>query len=111
MSQNVSPWLRPRLVRKYLSDREVVVAWPVRGKNQYRIAFADGYVVSMTMNGEGVPTFSLQKYFYGGGGVDPYVSEDLYSYPSIVPAAVSSQLDDNGEERIHIAPYIDEESV
>lgn len=63
MSQDISPWLRPRLVRKYTSDREVEVAWPVRHKNQYRLAFSDGYVVSMTMNGQSVPTFSKQKYF------------------------------------------------
>ena len=28
--------------------------------------------------------------------------EDKYSYPSVVPAAVSSQLDQGGEERIHV---------
>lgn len=63
MSADVSPWLRPRLVRKYTSEKEVVVAWPVRSKNQYRLAFSDGYVLSMTMNGQAVPTFSKQKYF------------------------------------------------
>lgn len=31
----------------------------------------------------------------------------IYSQPSIVPAAVSSELDNHGEERIHIAPYED----
>lgn len=40
-----------------------------------------------------------------------YVTEEapvsIYSQPSIVPAAVSSQLDVTGEERIHIAPYED----
>lgn len=64
MSQDVSPWLRPRLVRKNTSDKEIVVAWPVRSKNQYRLAFADGYVLSMTLNGQqAIPTFSKQKYF------------------------------------------------
>lgn len=64
MSQSVSPWLRPRLIRKNTSDKEVVVAWPVRSKNQYRIAFADGYVMSMTINSgmQTAPTFSFQKY-------------------------------------------------
>lgn len=64
MSQDVSPWLRPRLVRRYTSDKEVVVAWPVRSKNQYRLAFADGYVLSMTLNAgqQSAPTFSLQMY-------------------------------------------------
>lgn len=64
MSQDISPWLRPRLVRKYTSDKEVVVAWPVRSKNQYRLAFSDGYVMSMTLNAgqQSAPTFSFQKY-------------------------------------------------
>jgi hypothetical protein len=64
MSQDISPWLRPRLVRKYTSDKEVVVAWPVRSKNQYRIAFADGYIMSMTLNAgqQSAPTFSFQQY-------------------------------------------------
>lgn len=106
-SQAISPWLRPRLVRKYTSDKEVAVAWPVRSKNQYRLAFHDGYVVSMTMNGQSVPTFSYQKYFYQPDPTDPYVSDDLYSYPAMVPAAISSQLDDAGQERIHIAPYVE----
>lgn len=106
LSQDVSPWLRPRLVRKYTSEKEVAVAWPVRSKNQYRLAFSDGYVLSMTMNGQAVPTFSKQKYFYEPSGEwEP--QEDMYLMPAIVPAAVSSELDDSGEERIHIAPYVD----
>jgi len=64
MSQDVSPWLRPRLLRKYTSNKEVVVAWPVRSKNQYRLCFADGYVLSMTLNAgsQSAPTFSFQRY-------------------------------------------------
>lgn len=104
MSQPISPWLRPRLVRKATSDKEVVVAWPVRSKNQYKLAFADGYVMSMTMNygQQSAPTFSKQKYFVTEADVD-YGDITLYEYPSIYPIAVSSQLDDGGEERIHVA--------
>lgn len=104
MSQPISPWLRPRLVRKYTSDKEVVVAWPVRSKNQYKLAFSDGYVMSMTMNygQQGAPTFAKQKYFVTTPGVD-YGELPLIMYPSIYPIAVSSQLDDGGEERIHVA--------
>lgn len=104
MSQPISPWLRPRLVRKYTSDKEVVVAWPVRSKNQYKLAFSDGYVMSMTMNygQQSAPTFAKQKYFVTSPGVD-YGELPLIMYPSIYPIAVSSQLDDGGEERIHVA--------
>lgn len=102
LSQQVSPWLRPRLIRKAESDREVVVAWPVRSKNQYKLAFSDGYVLSMTMNygTQQAPTFSKQKYFTWDNET---IYTSLYDYPSIVPAAISSELDDNGEERIHVA--------
>lgn len=104
LSQPVSPWLRPRLVRKYTSNKEVVVAWPVRSKNQYKLAFADGYVLSMTMNygQQSAPTFAKQKYFITEPAVD-YSGVDLLEYPAIYPIAVSSQLDEGGEERIHIA--------
>lgn len=107
LSQPVSPWLRPRLIRKKTSDKEVVVAWPVRSKNQYRLAFSDGYVMSMTLNNgqQSAPTFSFQKYFWTNG--DTYSDPDLFSYPGMVPAALSSQLDDSGEERIHMAPYVE----
>ena len=101
MSQDISPWLRPRLIRKLTSDKEVVCAYPVRSKNQYRLCFSDGYVTSMTLNGRQTPTFSFQKYFYTPEGDELPV--DLFSYPCIVPAAISSELDEAGEERIHIA--------
>lgn len=103
MSQDVSPWLRPRLLRKYTSRKEVVAAWPVRSKNQYRLAFLDGFVLSMTLNAgsQTAPTFSFQKYFVSS---EPIV--DLYSQPCLIPAAISSGLDDTGEERIHAAPII-----
>lgn len=103
MSQDVSPWLRPRLLRKYTSRKEVVAAWPVRSKNQYRLAFLDGFVLSMTLNAgsQTAPTFSFQKYFVSS---EPVV--DLYSQPCLIPAAISSGLDDTGEERIHAAPII-----
>ena len=104
LSQDVSPWLRDRLQRDGTSDKEVVVAWPVRAKNQYKLAFADGYVLTMTMNfgRQQAPTFSKQKYFLTDLGGD-MVEVDMYAQPSIVPAAVSSELDHTGKERIHVA--------
>ena len=97
----MSPWLRQRLVRNSTSDKEVVVAWPVRSKNQYKLAFADGYVLTMTMNygNQMTPTFSKQKYFLRSG----YGGEVSLERPALVPAAVSSELDDSGQERIHVA--------
>lgn len=108
MSQDVSPWLRPRLVRKYTSDQEVAVAWPVRSKNQYRLAFSDGYVMSMTLNSgmQSQPTFSKQKYFIVPPGTSP-PEGSFYDYKAMVPIAISSQLDQTGEERIHMADIPD----
>ena len=109
LSQQVSPWLRPRLVRSSTSSKEVVVAWPVRSKNQYKLAFADGYVLTMTMNygNQSTPTFSKQKYFIGsgpyGGDTPPAPAAYNLERPALVPAAISSELDDSGEERIHVA--------
>lgn len=104
LSQSVSPWLRPRLIRRATSDKEVVVAWPVRSKNQYKLAFADGYVLTMSMNygTQSSPTFSKQKYFITDDSAD-YSAVSMYEYPSIYPIAISSELDDSGEERIHVA--------
>ena len=64
ISQDVSPWLRPRLIRKDTSDKEVAVAWPVRSKNQYKLCFSDGYILTMTLNAGSnqAPTFSIQRY-------------------------------------------------
>lgn len=109
MSQSVSPWLRPRLSRKAGSNKEVVVAWPVRAKNQYRLAFKDGYVLSMTINNgqQAAPTFSKQKYFLTPPDENPDLGIPLMDYPSMVPIAVSSELDDSGEERIHMAAYLE----
>ena len=99
LSQEISPWLRKRLVRKDNAAVEVVTAWPVRSKNQYRLAFSDGYVMTMTMNNgqQAAPTFSLQRYLL------PETAGTSYDGAAIVPAAVSSELDSGGEERIHIA--------
>lgn len=104
LSQDISPWLRPRLNRRGTSDKEVVAAWPVRSKNQYRLAFQDGYVVTMTTGGgNSPPTFSFRKYFITPPDTDPDLGGSLYDYPSIIPIAVSSELDEAGEERVHIA--------
>lgn len=75
MSRDISPWLRPRLLRKATSDKEVVCAFPVRSKNQYRLCFSDGYVSTMTLNGQALPTFSFQKYFLAS----PAQSESIFN--------------------------------
>ena len=109
LSQDISPWLRPRLVRSYTKDEDVVCAWPVRSKNQYRLAFGDGAILTMTINNgqQGSPTFSKQKYFKVPELEDEVECEVSYDMESIVPIAVSSELSHTGEERIHMAPTIE----
>ena len=106
MSRDISPWIRPRLLRKKTSNKEVECAFPVRSKNQYRLCFADGYIMTMTLNGAQTPTFAPQKYFYTT--TDAALVTNIYEQNALVPAAVSSELDDAGEERIHIAPYMND---
>lgn len=106
LSEEVSPWLKPRLKHSFDADKDVVVAWPVRAKNQYRLAFSDGYVLTMTLNNsqQAAPTFSIQQYFRVLVE-DESVPSSLYLYPTIVPFALSSELDTTGQERIHMADY------
>lgn len=64
LSQDISPWLRPRLTIDDNKPAGVNLAYPVRSKNQYRLSFTDGYILTMTMNfgQQGAPTFSKHKY-------------------------------------------------
>ncbi len=109
LSQDISPWLRKRLVRSYTNPEEVVCAWPVRAKNQYRLAFGDGYVLTMTINNgqQGAPTFSKQKYFVRPELEEGEECESSLDMESIVPIAISSELSHTGEERIHMAPTLE----
>lgn len=99
ISQKVSPWILPRMTRSddlfsLNQGAGVVCAVPVRAKNQYRIFFRDGRVLILTMNGDGSLAFTYAFY---------YLNEDKDEY--LVPIAHSSQVDDDGRERIHMAHY------
>jgi hypothetical protein len=99
ISQKVSPWILPRMTRSdnlfsLNQGAGVVCAVPVRAKNQYRIFFRDGKVLILTMNGDGSLAFTYALY---------YLNEDKDEF--LVPIAHSSQVDGNGQERIHMAHY------
>lgn len=55
--------------------------------------------VSLRFDGEGIIRLAYEQ----------SANTSIYEQPAIVPAAVSSELDDAGEERIHVAPYLEEE--
>jgi hypothetical protein len=67
LTHDVNPWLLDRLQRKAgyeTVDRSVVNSIVVRNKNQYRLFFADGEVMTLTLFGsEQVPMVTLQKYW------------------------------------------------
>lgn len=77
--------------------QDIVCAIPVRNKNQYRLYFNDGFILTMTMFGaqDETPVFTVQKY-----GID----EDTILSPTTkyVPTASISTVFDNGAELIMI---------
>jgi hypothetical protein len=99
ISQRVSPWILPRMTRSddlfsLNQGAGVVCAVPVRAKNQYRLFFRDGRVLILTMNGDGSLAFTYAFY---------YLNEAESQF--LVPIAHSSQVDNDGRERIHMAHY------
>lgn len=111
LSYQVSPWLIPRLqgtvspVGTVATSAGPICALPVRTKNQYRLFFSDGYVLTMTLVGtEQQPMFTIQAY-----GL--YNREILDSGPVVVwngnfvPRAEASWVDDSGAEHIHLAHW------
>lgn len=99
ISQKVTPWLLPRMTRsdnlfEINNAAGVVCAVPVRSKNQYRIFFRDGFFLIYTAMPDGSGAFTYGQY---------YLNEDRDQY--FVPICHSSQVDEDGKERIHMAHY------
>lgn len=92
LSDKVSPWLNPRLRRvqgKYSSYPSVIGNMVVRNKNQYRLFFRDGNVLTMTITQAG-PVFTKQRYIFKNG-------EDKYVFVSY---ATCSQMGEDGTEKL-----------
>lgn len=104
LSAPVSPWLVPRCRRTtpgYNNISGVACAIPVRSKNQYRVFFNDGEVMTMTfLSGAEVDVgFTTQKYHLN------------QTTNGIVPIAWTSEVDYEGNERIYVSHYNDESPV
>lgn len=104
LSDPVSPWLIPRLRRNkdlfsIAQGDGVVCAIPLRSKNQYRLFFKSGKILTMTYRGESIPPeFTFQMYLFGqiaAGEFEKFV----------VPLAWSAQTDQYGVDRVHISHY------
>lgn len=91
LSDFVAPWLIPRLQEtgaSFLSNTGPIKAYVVRNKNQYRVAFRDKYVLTMTMVGNDFsdPQFTIQKL--------PFV-----------PASICTGVTSGGKDLLFMAPY------
>ena len=99
LSKPVLPWLRARLQATVNSEQAYIrpiTALNVRSKNQYRLYFWDGYVLTMT-NTDPVQ-FTFQRMFE--------VAADIHTDP--VPwrvRFVSSGIDSSGRERMFVSFY------
>lgn len=105
VSKKVSGWLLRRLRRGStitINRSGIACAVPVRAKNQYRLFFNDGAILTLTLRKEGGPAFTFQRYFYGG-------TEDT-AY-GLIPLASTSQVDTEGKERIFVSHYNEDSPV
>lgn len=94
LSTNVESWLRERLQATLNTEQRFlrpVAALAVRAKNQYRLFFRDGYILTMTQKES--PEFTLQRYYVPSG------SEFRADTPWTV-RALSSAIDSSGRERL-----------
>lgn len=111
LSAIVHPWLRGRLTKEIgnyglKGAVNVVCAIAVPQKNQYRVFFSDGYILTMTLVGDR-PAFSIQQYYVDDPPdlADKQDATNPLNLKIVVPIAHSSQVDSNGRQRIHIAHY------
>lgn len=96
ISQTISDLLQARLQETcgFCANREkLVCALPSRSNNQYRLYFADGLIVTLTLFGtsDQAPVFTLQNY-----GWDSSTPTELNS--TYVPTAAVSSVLSNGQE-------------
>lgn len=104
MSYLVTPFLIPRIqgtvapLDGIATSKGLLVALACRTKNQYRLHFADGYRLTMTLVGaEQQPQFSIQA---------PQIHTNLAVFEGyFVPRAETSFVDSTGAERVIMAPY------
>lgn len=99
LSVPVHPWLQPRLQATLNSEQATIrpiVALEVRAKNQYRLYFWDGSV--MTMTNTEPPQFTFQRMY------EP--TDSIHDEPTPWPVrAVTSGIDSSGRERLFCSFY------
>jgi hypothetical protein len=112
LSSKITPWVVARLTKslpKLTIDSTTpsslvfpnagtqypLFAQPIRAKNQYRLWFADGYFLIMTLMGaQADPVFTIGQINLTYGSAD-----------YLIPLAFSSDIDTTGLERNHVSYY------
>lgn len=100
ISERVDPWLRPRLKRiqgRYFSYPAITGNMIVRTKNQYRLFFRDGYVLTMSVTPKGY-IFTTQQYLFDEEAEDPRTA-------TFLTLATCSQMAQDGTEKLFAAHY------
>lgn len=101
ISKNVSSWLLPRLRRGpvgTMNSSGVACAIPVREKNQYRVFFNDGKIMTVTLRDGQEPAITFQEYYFNQSFLGERTNR-------LVPIAWTSEVDWQGKERIFISHY------
>lgn len=112
LSSKITPWLVSRLTKSIpklsintdnpssfvfpnAGTQYPLFAQPIRAKNQYRLWFADGYFLTMTLMGsQQEPVFTIGQINLSSEGID-----------YLIPFAWSSDVDSTGLERNHVSYY------
>jgi hypothetical protein len=108
LSAPVSSWLLPRCkqgVPGVINTMGVSFAIPIRSKNQYRVFFNDGRILTMTftVDAEKPVAFTFQKYYYNQATINDTDNRNL-----LTPFAWTSEIDSAGIERVYVnakSPY------
>lgn len=94
LSVAVEPWLRERLQATMNTEQRYlrpIAAMAVRAKNQYRLFFRDGYVLTMTVRDQ--VEYTLQRFY------TPAASDLDPDTPWAI-RAIATGIDSNGRERL-----------
>jgi len=113
LSANITSWLLPRLTGTpqpintqagsfLTASRGPLFATTIRSKNQYRLWFADGYYLTMTLMGQNQdPVFTIQQVnFNYTNNINPDNETSV-----AIPLANSYWIDSNGRDRNHFSIY------
>lgn len=102
LSEMIHPYLLPRVQGLRINSAEPVSVIDVevfRNKNQYRVYWSDGYILTATVSGENAPPeFTIQKYWLTDSAVP------------LIPEVVVSGTTPEGQDRVFASfvgqPYV-----